>query len=254
MVIKNHYEPTGDVALLLRREVPGLEIFGGTDLNFIVGGINPAILEHMGEALAGLNGFRRPRPDSPHTAVVWLATFDSETAVRTAKQDRPFIKVSENRQLVARVTEAIALIAKHQLVLATGHNSPQEALLMVREGKARGVKHIVVTHAMDNPVFMNVSQMREAIQLGAFIEFDYRLVTSHKDQSDAMRALGAEHLILSEFLMPAANSEPLQHPGVDGASDFVAKMHALGFTDAELDLMMKRNPARLLGLPDVATN
>lgn len=253
MVIKNHYEPTGDLALLLRREVPGLEIFGGTDLNFIVGGMNPAILDHMGETLAGINGFRPKRPGAPGTALVWLATFDSETAVRTAKQDRPFIKISDNGQLVPQVKEAIALIAKHQLVLATGHNSPQEGLLMLKEGKARGVNHMVVTHAMDNPVFMNVAQMREAIQLGALVEFDYRLVTTHKDQTDAMRALGPEHLILSEFLMPEANSEPLKHPGVDGASDFVGKMHALGFTDAELDLMLKRNPARLLGLPELAT-
>jgi predicted metal-dependent phosphotriesterase family hydrolase len=186
--------------------------------------------------------------------MVWLPTFDSETAVRAAKQNRPFIKVSENGQLVPQVKEAIALIAKHQLVLATGHNSPQEGLLMLKEGKARGVNHMVVTHAMDNPIFMNVAQMREAVQLGAFIEFDYRLVTSHKDQTDAMRALGPEHLILSEFLMPQANSEPLKHPGVEGASEFVSKMRALGFTEAELDLMVKRNPARLLGLPDVATN
>lgn len=250
-VIKNHYEPTGDLALLLRREIPGFEIVGGTDLNFIVGGINLHILEHMGEALKGTAGFRPRPPGAPRTALVWLTTFDSETAVKAAKQNRPFLTVSRNGDLVPELKQAIAVIAKHQLVLATGHNSPAEGLMMVREGRARGVDHMVVTHAMDNPVFMNVEQMREAVALGAFIEFDYRLILTHKEQAAAMRQIGPEHIIVSEFLMPVNNVEPLAYKGIEEAGSFAAGMRALGFSDADLDMMLKRNPARLLGLPEL---
>src|SRR5690348_5444727 len=47
MVLKNHYEPTASLAFLVRKIVPGIEAFGGIDLNRTVGGINPAAVEHM---------------------------------------------------------------------------------------------------------------------------------------------------------------------------------------------------------------
>jgi hypothetical protein len=35
---------------------------------------------------------------------------------------------------------------------------------------------------------------------------------------------------------------------LDGVGAFVEAMHVKGFTDQELDIMVKRNPALLLGL------
>jgi len=248
VVIKNHYEPTVDLSLLLRREVTGIEIFGGVDLNHVVGGVNAAIVEHMGEALGGSGGFRGREPLAPRTGIVWMPTFDSENAVRAANQTRPFLTVSRNGELVSEVKRVISVIAKYGLVLATGHNSADEALMILREGRAQGVQHMVVTHAMDNPIFMDIPQMKEAVELGAIIEFDYRLVLSHEDQLEAIRQLGTQHAILSEFLMPTGGSEPLQYAGLDSMNGFVAGMRAHGFTDGDLDLMLKENPARLLGL------
>ena len=62
-------------------------------------------------------------------------------------------------------------------------------IFRIQTGRARGVKQMIVTHAMDSPIFMNVAQMKEAIGLGALVEFDYRLVTTHKEQTDAIRLL-----------------------------------------------------------------
>src|ERR1700746_1750421 len=47
LVLKNHYEATASLAYVVRKEVPGIEIFGGIDLNLTVGGINPAAVERM---------------------------------------------------------------------------------------------------------------------------------------------------------------------------------------------------------------
>src|SRR5262245_51059258 len=33
IVLKNHYDPTGPLAYIVRKEVPGIEVFGGVDLN-----------------------------------------------------------------------------------------------------------------------------------------------------------------------------------------------------------------------------
>ena len=45
LVLKNHYESTASLAYLVRKEVPGIEIYGGIALNRTVGGVNPAAVE-----------------------------------------------------------------------------------------------------------------------------------------------------------------------------------------------------------------
>src|SRR5436853_5847518 len=49
IVLKNHYDPTAALAYIVRKEVPGVEVFGGIDLNLTVGGMNAAAVEHMTE-------------------------------------------------------------------------------------------------------------------------------------------------------------------------------------------------------------
>src|SRR6185369_12000119 len=140
LVLKNHYEPTASLAYVVRKLVPGLEAFGGIDLNRSVGGINPAAVEHMTRVKGGWG------------RVVWMPTFDAENQVRDSKENRPFVAVSRNGQLLPEVRETLAIIARHHLVLATGHSTPEECLMLVREGRRAGVEHMVITHAMKPPV------------------------------------------------------------------------------------------------------
>ena len=65
----------------------------------------------------------------------------------------------------------IAAIARHKLVLATGHSSAEEDLLLVSEARRAGVEHIVVTHPMVAPVNMTIPQMKQAAAGGAYLEF-----------------------------------------------------------------------------------
>ena len=237
LVLKNHYEPTESLAFVVRKVVPGIELFGGIALNRTVGGINAAAVQHM-TAVKG--GWGR---------VVWMPTFDAENQVKYSKESRPFVSVSKNGALVPEVREVIALIAKHDLTLATGHSSPEEDLMLVREARAARVRSIVVTHGMLPPVGMNVAQMREAARMGAYIEFVYNALIGKtkafeiREYAQAIRDVGPEHCILSSDLGQAGN--PL-HP--DGLVAFFAALRGQGFTVAEIERMAKLNPAKLLGL------
>ena len=62
MVLKNHYEPTASLAYVVAKIVPGIEVFGGIDLNRSVGGVNPAAVERMA-AVKGGSGTRRLAAD-----------------------------------------------------------------------------------------------------------------------------------------------------------------------------------------------
>ena len=238
IVLKNHYDPTAPLAYMVRKQVAGLEVFGGVDLNLPVGGMNPAAVEHMSQVSGG------------YGRLVWMSTFDAENQVRYSKENRPFVSVSRGGELLQATKDVIAAIAKHQLVLATGHVSADEGLMLLREGKRQGVQHMVVTHAMNAPVEMNVGQMQEAARLGAFLEFVGGTMLSADAPArvdrfaDAIRKVGPEFCIMASDLGQKGNPLP-----ADGFAAFILALKARGFSDQDLDRMSKLNPARLLGLP-----
>jgi hypothetical protein len=235
LVFKSHFEPTASMAYLVRKEVPGILAFGGIDLNLTVGGMNPAAVEHM----ANITG--------NYGRLVWMSTFDSQAQVLADKQSRPFVRISRNGELLPETKAVIAVIAKHNLVMATGHNSAVEDLMLIRESRAQGVKHMVVTHPIVAPIHMTIPQMREAAGMGAYIEFTYLGVRSGQFDfaayAKAIRAVGVDRCILSSDMGQPTN--PV-HP--DGLAAFFAGLKQQGFTQAEIDTMSKTNPARLLGL------
>jgi Family of unknown function (DUF6282) len=206
-----------------------------------VGGMNAAAVEHMTQVAGGWG------------RLVWMSTFDAENQVRYSKETRPFVRVSKDGALLPETDEVIGLIARHQLVLATGHVSPQEGLMLLREGRRQGVRHMVVTHAMQPPVLMSIDQMREAAKEGAFIEFVAGSLTAPgaaarvDSYADAIRKVGPEFCILSSDLGQKGNALP-----PDGLGAFIDALGQRGFSVAQLDRMARQNPARLLDLPSKA--
>jgi predicted metal-dependent phosphotriesterase family hydrolase len=61
--------------------------------------------------------------------------------------------------------------------------------------------------------------------------------------ANAIRAIGPEHCILSSDL-----GQPMNPVHTDGLLGFFQQLQKKGFTQAEVDMMAKRNPAKFLGL------
>jgi len=237
IVLKNHFAPTASDAYLVHKVVPGIQVFGGIDLNLSVGGMNPAAVEKMALTTGHLG------------RLVWMATYDTHAQVIASKVDRPYVAVSRNGEILPEAKAVIAMIAKYDLVMATGHNSPEDDFLLIQEARKQGVKEIVVTHAILSPTSMTIAQMQEAAKLGAYIEFVYNgLIGASKqfdfaDYAQAIRAVGVEHCILSSDMGQPAN--PL-HP--DGLQLFFDGLKKQGLSQSDIDQMSKVNPARLLSL------
>jgi uncharacterized protein DUF6282 len=202
-----------------------------------VGGVNAAAIERM-VLVKGTLG-----------RVVWLPTFDAENQVRYSKETRPFVSVARAGELLPETRAVIQLAAKHGLMLETGHSSPAECLLVVREARRAGVKNVVVTHAMLAPIHMSVAQMKEAAAAGAWLEFVYNaLIGPNKeftfaDYAKAIREVGPAHCILSSDLGQAAN--PVH---TEGLVAYLAGLEKAGIARADIELMSRTNPARALGL------
>ncbi len=231
LVLKNHYEPTASLAYVVRKEVPGIEVFGGISLDLTVGGVNPAAVEWMTKGKGG------------YGKVVWLPTYDSEN--QAGRSGRPFSPVVRNGVVTPEVSQVIAIAAKNNLVLETGHSSPAEALIIIREAKRQGVQNVMVTHAMSGSVNMSIADMQEAAKMGAYLELTF--VRAGSDAAEAyvkaIRAVGPEFIVLSSDLGQANN--PL-HP--DGLLAMYQYLASQGIPITDIDRMAKVNPAKLLGL------
>src|SRR5258705_9387480 len=173
-------------------------------------------------------------------SVDWMQAGDGEKEVRESKNpNRPFVAVSRNGELLPEVKQVISIIAKHGLVLASGHIAPEEALMVFREAKRQGVQHMIATHAFDLAGKMTVEQMQEAAKLGAFIEFDFRN-TLEGGRMDAIHKVGPQFCFLSEFWTKV--SAPKEYGGRNTISAFAGAMRGHRFTDRELHPFVKENP------------
>lgn len=240
IVLKNHWTSTAQLAYTVAEVVPGIEVLGGISLDLAVGGVNPEAVK-QGAAFTG--GKLR---------IVWMPTLDSENYVRFSGQNIPFAAVSRNGQLLPETIAVLKLIAQNKLVLATGHSSAAENLMLVREGKKQGIAQIVVTHPMDAPIHMTLPEMQEAARLGAYIELcgNALLPTHPKDRQipvaeyvKTIRAVGPERVILSGDF-----GQKIHPPHAEAWKQFLDIMRNAGVSAADIDLMAKKNPATLLGL------
>jgi hypothetical protein len=250
-VIKQHYDQSAQLATIARKQVPGIEVFGGVGQNLTVGGLNAAAVQHMAEVQGGWG------------RIVWLPTWDAENHVlheakrRNTTTQRPFVRVSRDGVLMPETTAVLSAIAQAEtrdsggrLVLATGHLAPAEVLLVLREARQLGVRHMIVTHGIGDPVFMTIQQLQEAVKLGAMIEFVAAYAMGPTAQfkpdvyADAMRQVGVENVIISSDFGQVRRPSP-----PEGLAIFAGMMRREGFSVDELHRMMAVNPAKVLGLP-----
>jgi Family of unknown function (DUF6282) len=250
IVLKNHISETASRAALVMKVVPGIEVFGGIVLNNAVGGVNPHAVEWM-HRVYGSRG-----------KVVWLPTFESDKHVKTfSKPDAQGLVVAPNGQVTPEMDAILRIIARENLVLATGHVHPEEVIAVVRRGRELGVKNMVVTHGFTNVPGLSMAQAKEVTDMGAVIEvcflqfqagpnaplafLTHWTQVNAKHVAQAAKELGAKSLLISSDLGQSAN---ITHP--DGIEVAVANMKREGVSDADIEMMLRKNPARLLGLND----
>ena len=247
LLLKNHVTSTAARASLINQLVPELEVFGGIVLNRAVGGVNPDAVEWMYRMSGG-------RGKS-----VWLPTFDADHHLKTFGEPGQGLKVAEGEEVLPETEAVLKVVKRADLILQTGHISPEEVLAVVKRARKLGVNHVVVTHAMAEVPGMSLAQLKEAVAMGAYIELIYatQLEGPHahlawmrnwrhvsiSDMAEVIKEIGAAHFILGTDLGQTGNPTP-----TDGMLLFAVGLKQAGLSEAELDVMMRKNPAMLLGL------
>jgi hypothetical protein len=234
VVIKNHIMPTAGRALLAEKAGGGVKVFGGIVLNPHVGGINPIAVE----AEIEMGG-----------KIVWLPTLFSQHHRQLAgKQDGVATVIDD--QVVPSLKPILDMIARHNLVLATGHLSPREIFIVVNEAQRRGVGRIVITHPEISVVNMSFADQLALAENGVYFERCYAQpigggnykVNLHTN-AEAIDKIGYKSTII------ATDSGQLENPLWNKALvEYLEFMESYGISQTELDVMSKINPAKLLDL------
>jgi hypothetical protein len=251
-VLKSHYFPTAERAQVVTRAVKGVTAFGAITLNHSVGGFNPVAIE-----LAGRSGCK----------IVWMPTVDAanETAGRL---DGPNVKLPFwphiQRELAAKgispppltvldaagqilpaVRGCLDLIARHNMILATGHLGRIEIFSLVKAAREAGIRKIIITHAEFPSQNLTAEEQVELAGTGAYIEHCFTTMHTGKAPWDqvlqSIRKVGPERCVLSTDL-----GQPINPPVAEGFAMFAQRLLGDGFTASEVRRMTVTNPAALL--------
>jgi len=277
IVFMDVFENSSGTAWLVKRTVPGIDLFGGIILNTSYGGLNPRAVKtaiHYGDGARFVSfgahsthysASREARlvdgkPVPLKDLYPRFATEELSRAVRIPLQDPVPPELEEILQLIAD---------NPNLFLNTGHVSGEEAMRLVRLAARCGIKKVLVASmAVDDLTF---DQQTEAARLGAYLERTNIIGTSGsvpkthyyvereymydtivdppknklnvRGIANQIRTIGPEHFILSTDY--GVRSMP---PPVEGMRQAIACLLDMEFSVDEIRMLTSLNPARLLGL------
>jgi hypothetical protein len=254
-LLKSHYTSTAERAAVVGAAVPDVRVLGAITLNRAVGGMNAVAVE-----IAAREGARTvwlPTVDSVNesgeetkfapgaTVPVWMAL---QRELRDAGVDMEPVPVVDGDGTVLPETRAVLqVIARHGLLLATGHLARDEIFSVVDAALDEGVREIVITHPDFPSQSLSVDDQRALTERGALLERCF--TTPHTGKTtwesifDAIRATGAEHSVLSTDLGQTANP-----PVEDGLGLMVDRLLAAGFDEEDVHVMAVRNTRRVAGV------
>lgn len=248
-VLKSHFWPTMTNVYFLQKQIPeGFKLFSSITLNLSSGGVNAWAVE-----AAAKQGAK----------VVFMPTWSSKNdqELKSVSQIvKKYISSLENYKfegvsildsngLIPEAKKILQIAKEMDLVLCTGHISPSESLELARQAKRIGFQKLIFSHP-DNPsVKANIQEMKEAISLGAYVEFCFLgtlplIQRKHpRDMVSLIREIGAEHCVVStDSFYDWVPPEP------EIMRMCIASLLELGVSKEEMKLMVQDNPAKLLGL------
>jgi hypothetical protein len=251
VVTKDHDYAGVATAALITKHHPELrtKIFSGIVLNNVVGGMNPYAVEHT----AAMGG-----------KIVWMPTLAAENHLRwekTAKWTHPASTqkmrpaspvpvLDADRKVRDDVKEVLDVVAKNDMVLASGHLHVSETWLVFEEAQRRGVKRLIFTHPEDI-VDASMNDVQGIAAMGAqvehslcmFLEGSKFQTRSADDLRRQIDAAGVDQTILCSDLGQVGVFSPLE-----GFRRGVELCIELGYQEADIHKMVSANTARVLGI------
>ena len=159
----------------------------------------------------------------------------------------PVRVVNESGEVLPETRQVLRVIARHGLVLATGHLGRDEIFAVVDAALGEGVKHIIITHPDYPTQDLSIPDQIALAGRGAYLERCVAPSISGKVAWETMfaaiRATGPKHSLLSTDM-----GQPKNPPVEDGLPIIADLLLGAGFTDDEVRVMAVTNSRRLAGV------
>jgi hypothetical protein len=234
--------------------IPGIRALGTITLNHAVGGLNATAVEVAARqgarivwlpTVSSVNEFGEVEHADPDGKVpVWVRF---ELDLRAAGvRPRPVPVVDSDGEPLPELLDVLAVAARHDLVLATGHVSRDEVFAVVDAAVAAGVNTIVVTHPEFPSQGIPPADQEKLAARGALMERAFTTPYTGKCTWDAVfaatRAVGAHSTVWSTDLGQVFNP-----PVEDGLALMADRFLDAGFDEEEVRIMAVENTRRLAG-------
>lgn len=251
-VAKCHLTSTVGATAAANLVVSGVRAIGSITLNGPTGGLSPRSV-----IIAVKSGAK----------VVWLPTVDAKYGYEKASQGHWIghyvstssfgypteqLSILDNSGALKEEAREILRICKNEgVALCSGHISPAECLALAREAKVIGFKNLEITHANAWIEDFTIGVMKELAELGAYISISYGACSPRNGRQDPeeilsiIKQIGAKNLILMTDYGQVVSPAP-----VEGLRVFYYLMKNLGISGTDIDLMIKKNPAKFLNLEE----
>jgi hypothetical protein len=252
--LTSHYTATAERAAVVNAAVGEPLALGAIVLNHAVGGLNATAVEvaaRQGARFVWLPTVSArgefatvERAETDGNVPVWVR-FELELREAGAAPG-PVPVLGDDGAPRPELLDVLRVVARHRLVLATGHLSREETFVVVDAAVGVGVETIVVT----NPEFPShrlspAEQVRLAGR-GALLQraltTPYTGKCTWEEIFEATRAVGAAHTVWGSDLGQVFN------PPVEDGLALMADRHlAAGFSEEDVRVMAVENTRRLAG-------
>ncbi len=247
LAFKDHWNVSANAAYLTQRHVDYLVqkgelthrvlVYGGAGTCF---GMNP---EYIRIAL-----------QYPNVKMIWFPTFTSLGFWRgTGQPEKGGVRlVGEDGQVLPEVVEIMKMAVQKKVGIGFGHTDFQELAPLAKKAKELGVRA-----TLDHPLLelnkLLLEEMQELADLGVYvgtycqpmIPSLYQPVVDPMETVRTIKAIGPERCIIgSDF------GQVLHMDSIDGMRVFIRALLGFGITPAEVKMMIKDNPARLMWLDE----
>ncbi|MCI8291974.1 MAG: hypothetical protein HFH53_00355 [Hespellia sp.] len=237
-VVKSFYYPTTTEALLVNQMMEHTKVFGSVTIGYsTTGGLEYAAQTVENHAKLGCK-------------VVWFPAFDARHCRKGIGQDGGIVILDEMGKLKKEALDVLDIAKQYDMVVCKGHMSYLETEALFTAAVQKGITKMVNTHPLsDSWGLFTKEEIRRLSDIGAYTELVFgnlmpRLGSMDPaDYVDLVRELGAEHMIMSTDLAQCMDPTP-----AEGMRFFIGTMLQFGCTEEEVEWMVKKNPAKLLGL------
>jgi uncharacterized protein DUF6282 len=252
--LKSHYTSTAERAQIVSNIEPRVRAIGTLTLNRAVGGMNALAVE-----VAAREGAR----------IVWLPTVDSpaETAGRTEPKEgdkvplwaklqhelrglglgiEPVHVTDGEGRLLPETRDVLRAVARHGLMLATGHLAREDTFAVVDGAFEESVRHVVITHPEFPCQNFSLEDQRALAARGCLLERCLSTPLSGKTTwehvFDGVRAVGVERTLFSSDC-----GNPDYPPVEDGLALWADRLLGAGFDEGDVQEMIVGQSRRLAG-------